>query len=141
VPKRQTSTAARAMRLSGKLSNQSARGRHPSQLAAGYRPRVEERLTTVRRVPQPDHARALWRRRQRPPAGDGPGAFPRAGVVGDARKPSAQLDGGRQLAFPLEDVADGSCIGFGEDEHGLTMGPRSVTGKAAPRRAICHGLA
>jgi hypothetical protein len=43
--------------------------------------------------------------------------FPRFLIIDDARETPAHLDGGRQLALPLEDIADGGGIRFGDDEH------------------------
>ena len=67
--------------------------------------------------------------RHRRPPGDGPGASPRLGIVGDPREPPAQLDGGRQLALLIEDSADRSNIGFGDDEHSKSMGTRAAASK------------
>jgi hypothetical protein len=40
--------------------------------------------------------------RQRLPGGDGPGIYSRLSIVGNARKPAAQLDSGRELAASVE---------------------------------------
>ena len=70
--------------------------------------------------------RRLW---QRQPADDGPRTLPRSGVVDDARKPPAQLDGGGQLAVTLEYLTDRGGIGFGDDEHLPMMTARGTVGK------------
>ncbi len=40
------------------------------------------------------------------------------GIVRDAWEQSAQLDGGRQLPFPLVSFADRGRLGFADTEHG-----------------------
>jgi hypothetical protein len=76
---------------------------------------------------QPRHRAGLdWRRR---PPGDAPSAFPRLGVVGNPRKPSAQLDSSRQLSFLSEDSANCGSIGLGDNEHLDSMVARTTVGK------------
>ena len=72
------------------------------------------------------HHRAR-RRGRRLPAGDGPDAGPRLGMVGDPREALPQLDHGRQFALLVQGGADRGGIGFGYHEHGRSMGhaPRS----------------
>ena len=50
-------------------------------------------------------------------------------VVGDPLKSPAQFDGSRQLALLLKDSADRSCISFGDNEHGSSMGVGTAMGK------------
>jgi DNA-binding protein HU-beta len=71
------------------------------------------------------------RRRSRLPAGDGPGAFSRPGVVSDAGEPAAQLDCGRQLAVLFEDSTDRSGIGFGDNKHDRQIGASAAPGNQA----------
>ena len=77
--------------------------------------------------------RPHWARldRQRRPPGDAPSAFPRLGVVGNPREPSAQLDGSRQLSFLSEDSANCGSVGFGDNEHPDSMLARTTVGKAS----------
>src|ERR1700712_3775540 len=62
-------------------------------------------------------ALTLRLRWQRLPASNSPDALPRLRVVGDAGKPPAQLDGGRQLALLFIDGTDRGGIRFGDHEH------------------------
>ena len=79
--------------------------------------------------------RARWGCR-RFPSGDGPGACACLRVVSNPRKPPPQLNGGRELAFLIEDIADRCGIGFGDYEHRKGMAMRATTGnlyvQAAP---------
>jgi hypothetical protein len=71
------------------------------------------------------------RRRSRLPPGDGPGTFPRLGVVSDAGEPAAQLNCGRQLALLFKDSTDRSSIGFGDNKHGRQIGASAAPGNPA----------
>ena len=82
--------------------------------------------TAVPGTQSPDRPR---RRGQRLPAGDGPGALPRLRHVSDQRKQSAQLDGGRKLAFLLEGGADRGGFCLGDNEHAGRMGAHTDGGK------------
>ena len=55
-------------------------------------------------------------------------ARPCLGVVGDARKPLAQLDRGREFAPLLIDGADRCGLSLGDDEHRWSMGRRVLVG-------------
>jgi hypothetical protein len=63
------------------------------------------------------------------PPGDAPGTGARLCVVGDAREPAAQLDGGRQLSLLIEHGADRGSIGFVDDEHPVSMATRARASK------------
>jgi hypothetical protein len=71
-----------------------------------------------------------WQRR---PTGDAPSAFPRLGVVGNPREPSAQLDSSRQLSFLREDSANCGSIGLGDNEHPDSMVARTTVSKRSVR--------
>src|SRR5208283_6114920 len=88
-------------------------------------------------TPRGHRVRRSWRRL---PPGDGPGACPRLGVVGDPLKPPAQLDGGRQLALLIEDSADRIGVGLGDNEHPNSMGARATAGKAIMARPSPPGF-
>jgi hypothetical protein len=83
---------------------------------------------------QPRHRANLHRRY---PPSDGSGALPRFRVVADTGKPPAQLDRSRQLTFLIEDGADRSSIGLGDDEHPQTMAIRTSSGKRS-KSAMCR---
>ena len=70
--------------------------------------------------------------KRRFPPRDSPGAFPRLGVVGDAREVPAQLDHGGQLALLLEHTTDGGGFGFGDTEHEPACTGIGATGKRQP---------
>lgn len=82
--------------------------------------------------------------KRRPPS-DGPGARPCLGVVADPGKPSAQLDRSRPLALLIEDSADRSSIGLGDDKHSGIMAAhiapckRGVSPDAVKRRTSWRG--
>jgi hypothetical protein len=63
------------------------------------------------------------------PTGDRAGALSRLGVVDDAGEQPTQFDGRRQLALLLEESADRSRIGLGDEEHLQRMATRRTTGK------------
>ena len=67
--------------------------------------------------------------RQRLPGGDGPGIYSRLSIVGNARKPAAQLDSGRELAALVECGTDRRSICLGDDEHNTSMGTPVRIGK------------
>jgi len=56
---------------------------------------------------------------------------PRLRVVFDKREPTAQLDGGRELAAPLKCGADCHGILIADGEHCQSMGSRTTTDKLA----------
>ena len=70
--------------------------------------------------------------RQRLPGGDGPSELPCTSVVGNAWKPLAQLDGGRELPALVEGSADRDGICLGDDEHDQSMGGRVSISKLIP---------
>ncbi len=70
-----------------------------------------------------------WRLKRRRPARDGTGALPGMGVVGDAREPAAQLDGGRELAPFLKRGADGGSVVLRNQKHSKKVELRRVAGK------------
>ena len=70
--------------------------------------------------------------RKRIPCRDGPSELPCAYVVGDAWKPSAQLDRGRELPTFVEGSADRRGVGIGDDEHHQSMGRRVSISKLIP---------
>src|SRR5208283_5027615 len=84
-------------------------------------------LTLVNDVPgHPPGPRArgfcrVQRHRYRLPPGDDPGVRPRLGVVLDKRKPTAQLDGGGELAAPLKCGADRRGILIVDGKHRQSM--------------------
>ena len=57
------------------------------------------------------------RKLQGPPCGNSPGAFPRLGVVRDAREQTAQFHGSGELPALLEGGADRGGFGLGDGEH------------------------
>jgi hypothetical protein len=86
--------------------------------------------------PRPDCPRRLLRhRRQRRPAGYGPGADPRVLIVREAWEQAAQLDGGRQFAALLEGGTDRGGISFGNHEHRRIIGRWRLVGNAKNGRA------
>jgi site-specific recombinase XerD len=94
---------------------------------AGERLATAEAGLAVLARTQPRH-RARLDRQRRPP-GDAPNAFPRLGVVGNPREPSAQFDSSQQLSFLSEDSANGGSIGLGDNEHPDSMVARTTVGK------------
>ena len=63
------------------------------------------------------------------PASDHPCALSRSRVVGQAGEPAAQLNGGGQLAAPIELGADRFDVGFGDREHRTSMAARVTASK------------
>jgi hypothetical protein len=91
-------------------------------ILSAHGPETARRLVELRarrRRTQPNHLR--WYRRQWLPPGDRPDMLPGFGVVSDATKPPAQLDGGRQLTLLFIDSADRGGVGFGYEEHRKSM--------------------
>jgi len=84
-------------------------------------------LTLVNDVPgHPPGPRArgfcrVQRHRYRLPPGDDPGVRPRLRVVLDKRKPTAQFDGGGELAAPLKCGADRRGILIVDGKHRQSM--------------------
>jgi len=63
------------------------------------------------------------------PASDHPCALACSRVVGQAGETAAQLDGGGQLAAPIELGADRFDVGFGDREHRTSMAARVTASK------------
>ena len=50
-------------------------------------------------------------------------------IIDDAPEPPAHLDARRELAIPLEDIADRGSISFGDNEHAAYVGSAAGIGK------------
>jgi hypothetical protein len=109
-------------------------GSGASSVGMRRRRRTEAGLAFLVRT-QPCHR--AWLDWQRRPPGDAPSTFPRLGVVGNPREPSAQLDSSRQLSFLSEDSANCGGIGFGDNEHPDSMLARITVGKRRVCPSIC----
>jgi len=77
--------------------------------------------------PATDHPRRL--RRQRLPAGNGPGTGTRMLIVPDAGKQPAKLDSSRQIATLLIGDTDRGSLRLGNDKHPRIMAGRATAGK------------
>src|SRR5271166_3415662 len=96
----------------------SSRTLHPSLVFAWW----WRKSSTGAAVSGPQRPGRTRREAERLPGGDGASVRTCLRDVGDAGEQPLQLGGGGQFTAAIEGGADGGGIGFGDDEHGGSMG-------------------